>query len=109
LEKDLGAMVHRVLGKIRCSCWHFLYYRTAESEIRLRFKAASAKGREEIKAELFHELEANGLVLKYRFEPYFPERSKFGRGMALSEKLFEIESQFFIDSPKRNDLEKAHV
>jgi len=109
LEKGLGSLVQRVLGKTRCSCWYFLYYRTKEQEIRLRFKAISAEGLAEIKAEIFHELEANGMVLNYRFEPYFPERSKFGMGMEVSEKLFEIESQFFIDSPRRNDLEKAHI
>ncbi|TXE01606.1 thiopeptide-type bacteriocin biosynthesis protein [Algoriphagus aquimarinus] len=96
MNKTLRNLISRVTTTGECTQWFFLYYATIHEEIRIRFHLKNLTSKSLVKEALFHELEENHLVLSYNFEPYFPEVSKFGSGMAISEKIFGIESEFIL-------------
>ncbi|WPR77493.1 thiopeptide-type bacteriocin biosynthesis protein [Algoriphagus sp. NG3] len=109
LHRTLHNLVERVISTGMCKHWFYLFYVTKHQEIRIRFLLKDPNCKSIVKGELFQELEASKLIHSYNFEPYFPEVSKFGGGMEISENIFALESAFILLLLERKVDFRAHA
>ncbi|MEB2778447.1 thiopeptide-type bacteriocin biosynthesis protein [Algoriphagus sp. D3-2-R+10] len=96
MKKGLSSLIKNVEATGAFQRWFFLYYTTKQQEIRVRFQLKDLGSRALLKEGIFKELEESELILSYNFEPYYPEESKFGSGMEISEAIFSLESELIL-------------
>ncbi|MBD8489167.1 lantibiotic dehydratase [Echinicola sp. CAU 1574] len=98
LVNELASFLDRVERYHGVEQWHYLCYRDPNYHLRLRFKLSDIN-RASFEKDLYLFLKESNEVISFCPRDYYPELLKYGaKGIAVSEKLFALESKFLLMS-----------